>query len=249
MLALAAVAAAIAMNQRRSGTESPTRADAAIQIEPEIAAGPTVELDQAVVTDRADEGSRSNPIRNPPVAGISLIPEAGSSSGKVAELSTATIDATKTRRQADPAMGKVDSFRVGDSPSPHPHPEVGRPFPLSDSVLAGCKLRNYCVGEAIPVLSEFADEERNPEWAAQIEAEIGNYVAQRASEGYALRVTECRTTLCAAEVVSQRSEVFYLHREPESLHKRISLDIIIGFPEILPTYQENVVTLLIFQRR
>lgn len=144
------------------------------------------------------------------------------------------------------AMTKDELLAEGGA-TPLLYPEVGRPFPLSDSVRARCKSR-WCVELALPRLLKFASERRDPVWAPLLEADIGDYIASRKSEGYSLRAVECRTSLCIAEVFSPDANVFYMRRIPEAVGEPTYLEFVDGFPETLPNYSEGTVTLLVFER-
>lgn len=80
-----------------------------------------------------------------------------------------------------------------------PNSVVGRPFPVSASVAAGCKV--YTCPEMDEVLARFAQEPRDSAWAAQMEAKLQDYVESQPGQ-YQIRAIECRTTLCFIEVAS-----------------------------------------------
>jgi hypothetical protein len=75
---------------------------------------------------------------------------------------------------------------------------VGRPFPVSNSVAAGCKA-DGCP-ELDQALAKFADEPRDPVWASKIEEKLREFIAT--DPQYTVRNLECRSTLCFAEVTS-----------------------------------------------
>lgn len=80
---------------------------------------------------------------------------------------------------------------------------IGRVFPVSDSVEAGCRLLGGSCDEKLDgLLSHFAQEARDPAWASQVEATLRNYIAKAEPDKYSIRAIECRTTVCLVELAS-----------------------------------------------
>jgi hypothetical protein len=80
-----------------------------------------------------------------------------------------------------------------------PESVIGRPFPVSKSVDEGCT-ESYC-SEWRGLLGKFAQEPRDPRWAAQTEADL-RALALAEPEKYTVRSVECRSSLCVIEVAS-----------------------------------------------
>ena len=96
---------------------------------------------------------------------------------------------------------------------------VGRPFPLSQAIKVQC---DQAIAEDVPAvevrsyasycrdtfawLSRFAQEPRDPVWAAETEANIGTIVREailgEVPHEYLIRIVECRRSLCAGEIAS-----------------------------------------------
>jgi hypothetical protein len=83
-----------------------------------------------------------------------------------------------------------------------------------------------------------------------MEAEIGRFLGQSEIDGFSLRVVECRTSLCIAEVFSASPNVWLFGAElPNTILLGLSNLFLDGFPEVTETYGEGMVTLVIFQKR
>lgn len=131
------------------------------------------------------------------------------------------------------------------------HPEIGRPFPLSDSLSVACKHRRWCTNLAVPLLAEFAKEPRDQKWASQNEAALGAYVQARGPSEFKLRVVECRTTLCVMEVASPAGRSFRDGRklyEVDGLQGIDEYEYMDSVVEDVPVYNVRV-TLWIYRRR
>jgi len=76
---------------------------------------------------------------------------------------------------------------------------VGRPFPLSPSMKAKCRVDDGCAPE-LRLLKQFSQQPRDPVWAPKMEAGLRDLVMSQ--PGYSIRAIECRTSLCVAEVAS-----------------------------------------------
>jgi hypothetical protein len=77
---------------------------------------------------------------------------------------------------------------------------VGRPFPLSPSMEAECRVDEEGCALALRLLKQFSQQPRDPAWASKMEAGLRELVMSR--PGYSIRAIECRVSLCAAEVAS-----------------------------------------------
>jgi hypothetical protein len=95
--------------------------------------------------------------------------------------------------------GKVPNTASVGAGATDPTSVIGRPFPVSASVAAGCKV--YTCPETDEALARFAREPQDPAWSAQMEAKLQNYVESQPGQ-YKIRAIECRTTLCFIEVAS-----------------------------------------------
>lgn len=82
---------------------------------------------------------------------------------------------------------------------------IGRPFPLSDSMIANCKRyaandsRN-CLG-TMELLSRMANEPRSEPWATSMEEKLRAFVTVEPDK-FMIRALECRTTICFIETAS-----------------------------------------------
>lgn len=76
---------------------------------------------------------------------------------------------------------------------------VGRPFPLSPSMEAECRVDDGCA-PVLRLLRQFSQQPRDPIWATRMEAGLRDLVMSL--PGYSIRAIECRASLCAAEVAS-----------------------------------------------
>lgn len=76
---------------------------------------------------------------------------------------------------------------------------VGRPFPLSPSMEAECRVNDGCA-PALRLLRQLSQQPRDPVWASKMEARLRDLVMSQ--PGYSIRAIECRVSLCAAEVAS-----------------------------------------------
>ena len=89
---------------------------------------------------------------------------------------------------------------AGETVAMGPAAVIGRRFPVSASVTAGCKSDGGCP-ELDEELAKFAQEPRDLAWAADIEARMRQRVMANSSE-FTIRSLECRTSLCAIEAAS-----------------------------------------------
>lgn len=112
---------------------------------------------------------------------------------------------------------------------------VGRPFPISKSVANSadsCKRdlaisRNAPCGELFRLLSVFAEEPRDPDWADDIETRLYELVMKDADR-FVVRAIECRTSLCVAEVASIYGAFHFIRKiyldedhKDENLRKKV----------------------------
>jgi len=89
---------------------------------------------------------------------------------------------------------------AGETGAMDPAAVVGRHFPVSASVIAGCKSRGGCPN-LDEQLDKFAQEPRDLAWAADVESKLRALVMASSGQ-FAIRSVECRTSLCAIEVAS-----------------------------------------------
>lgn len=79
---------------------------------------------------------------------------------------------------------------------------IGRRFPMSASVEAGCRRLGGLCDEDLQLLSKMAQEPRDAEWAKEMESNLRDHFVTAEPGEFSIRAIECRTTLCAAEVES-----------------------------------------------
>ena len=80
---------------------------------------------------------------------------------------------------------------------------VGRPFPVSPTVEKMCRHFKLTCDETLEgLLSQFAQEPRDPPWSAKAEAALRDYVLLNEPGKFSIHTIECRTTLCIVEVES-----------------------------------------------
>jgi hypothetical protein len=101
------------------------------------------------------------------------------------------------------AVGASESTAVLSGDSGGGHEEIGRAFPVSQSVYDSCARTPLpsCTG-GFKALAALAQEPRDPVWAPRLEAKIAEWLMSddRHPE---IRAIECRTTLCAYEVATR----------------------------------------------
>ncbi len=128
---------------------------------------------------------------------------------------------------------------------------VGRPFPLSKSVLRTCE--EPSADSQCPllkeVLSSFTSEPRDLRWARAMEELLESLVASAASEQFSARAIECRSSLCAIEVVGPTLFAVKRATDDADLYRQLFPGIgDFGF-EDNPNGEKVVVTVLTFRRR
>jgi len=90
-----------------------------------------------------------------------------------------------------------------DAEASDPADVIGHPFPVSASVEASCRgLGSSCDEHLEGILSQFAQEPRDPAWAKEMEAKLRDQVMTAEPDKFSIRAIECRTTLCVVEVAS-----------------------------------------------
>lgn len=79
---------------------------------------------------------------------------------------------------------------------------VGRDFPMSPSVRTYCAVDVDCLINLLPLLDEFAQQDRAEPWARLTEEMIRDVIVHREPTHFSIRTIECRTSLCVVEVDS-----------------------------------------------
>jgi hypothetical protein len=108
-------------------------------------------------------------------------------------------------------------------------------FQVSASVEANCRVgiaRGYgtACNRIRHDLSMMAQESRDPAWASDLEAKLQNYFERQNLEGFSVRNIECRTSLCAIEVVATKDQpIVFVFASPNPLSDQL----------IPPTYFAN----------
>ena len=101
------------------------------------------------------------------------------------------------------ALGLTLLSAVDETPVVGDTSLIGRPFPLSPSVARECADPSL---EPCPlvhrILSLFAQEPRDDVWADKMETKLRDYIQQYPA--FSIRALECRTSICMAEVVSDK---------------------------------------------
>ena len=81
-----------------------------------------------------------------------------------------------------------------------PNAVVGRPFPISESVVSSCLDDGVSCNHVKALIDQFVEQPRDLFWAPEMEAGLREVFSQ--SSDITIRAIECRTSLCAAEVAS-----------------------------------------------
>ena len=95
-----------------------------------------------------------------------------------------------------------------NSDSIDPDSVIGRPFAVSASVERLCRQTSRAIhvtdncDEVHALLSQTAQDPRDPAWATDMEATLRYHVMTDEPPGFSIRSLECRTSHCVAEVVS-----------------------------------------------
>jgi len=92
------------------------------------------------------------------------------------------------------------STAASKNPASDPTAVIGRPFKISPSVEAGCKV--ITCPEMDRDLAKFAQQARDPAWASEMEARLEDYIETSEPNKYQIRNVECRTSMCYVEVAS-----------------------------------------------
>lgn len=105
--------------------------------------------------------------------------------------------------QSVPAVSEPSALELLDAKS-----AVGRPFPLSASVMNTCvsmvREKSDCP-LMIDFLQEFAREPRDIAWARDSEERLERAITQYDHRQFSVRTIECRTTRCMVEVVADEA--------------------------------------------
>jgi hypothetical protein len=130
---------------------------------------------------------------------------------------------------------------------------IGRPFPVSASVVAKCrswstKGGNEICDEVHRTLSEMAQEPRDPAWATDMEAKLRNLVLAQEPGDLSIRSIECRQSLCAVEVTSLIGPYCELHYD-DLVKINMSNGLCIHGRETGPSGARVIVSLESFSRR
>src|SRR5579871_4348760 len=107
-----------------------------------------------------------------------------------------TIDSVAQAER--PAGDSSSATESTPQDSPDAQSVQGRAFPVSRSVKASCRVGCEDLNE---VLSQFAQQPRDPVWARSAETKLRNLVLKENGK-YTIRAIECRTSLCVIEVAS-----------------------------------------------
>jgi hypothetical protein len=129
------------------------------------------------------------------------------SMGNGYDRSTKSLSANSNR--PDSTTNRAVLAQVTNENKPRPPPAmhadidasvVGTPFPISASVVAGC--RDHECDKVREQLAKMADEPRDSAWATEMEIEIQNNIISKGQDRYMIRDIECRTSICAVETAS-----------------------------------------------
>lgn len=126
---------------------------------------------------------------------------------------------------------------------------IGRPFPVSNSVEAGCRrFSGSCDEELEGLLSKFAQEQRDLAWATDMEAKLRDHIMTAEPNKFSIRAIECRATRCVVEVASLYGPLLgapYSFVESNNLYNGLS---VLGY-EANEHRARITVTLQTFERR
>ena len=166
-------------------------------------------------------------------------------------------------RENQPPRDRVQEPSVDDDPfslklrsldDATPRSVIGRPFPVSATVLSS---RERCLKSdphpencnvVFRDLEQFSKESRSVPWATDMEFRLRSHVEKVGDLRYAVRSLECRTSLCALEVTFTHDVFFGL-----SYDESMSLGLKNGWVEFgfepAPGGQRIVVMLRTYRRR
>jgi hypothetical protein len=125
---------------------------------------------------------------------------------------------------------------------------IGRRFPVSPSIAEKCGKRDEVCEEVYGILEEFAEQPRNPPWAAKIESVLRERVLTEEPGKYVIRSIECRVSACAVEVESRFGLLFGGGYEFESKNGLLSGPELFAY-ETSKDGERVTVTLMPYRRR
>jgi len=211
------------------------------------------QLSSVTETNEANEVASSTTVKTPAVAQNGQPGSSGESqkpwnmTPETSKDSSVTSSAMEDLREFNEESGHLDSH---SNEHDKPNDVIGRPFPLSQSVIQTCTHppgRSHCPHLA-EFLADFAAEPREHEWAQTSESQLRKFIMSSNSGELTIRTIECRTTRCVIEVAS-RNEFFLGEIEKDAeLAARLSRGIgDFGF-EHGPNGERTIVTVLTFKR-
>lgn len=117
-----------------------------------------------------------------------------------AQVATGTSIQPKAHPQVDGGHHQADVATSRTQEADYSVP-IGRPFPLSASMQAACKVEFDGCKRLYDDLSTLAQEPRDPHWSDAMETKLRNYVEAESGD-FTIRSLECRSSVCAIEVAS-----------------------------------------------
>jgi len=189
----------------------------------------------------AEDAKATSQPRSPVRSDANLTPAPG---GNVMPVMAAA--STSSRKPLQRQSGEPRSDSPAQAESVDPSTVVGRPFPVSASVEAGCKDDLFCQ-QFHELLRTFSEEPRDASWATEMESKLRDYVT--VEDGQAtIRGLECRTSLCLLEVTSPRGVFSGISRDSPLSWQLFNENKIWGY-ETDPTSARITVTVEPFTRR
>lgn len=154
------------------------------------------------------------------------------------------------RAKRDDSNGLPHEGDIADPFVDDPNSVIGRPFPVSESVISQCR-PDEGVGppsckKILELLARMAEEPRDLRWARETEASLHEWLSQFPDT--TIRAIECRTSLCAIET----SSINGVQRGPPYEHplsERLLTWIALWARETDASSARVTVTLQVLQRR
>ena len=170
------------------------------------------------------------------------------------EGSAASMGPTNEPARATAEDGNKTALNSGSTPSEYELVDaataVGRPFPLSPSVIQQCVPSESSCKSTTEFLSKMEAEPRDLAWARETEKRLEAAIERREPGKYNVRAIECRTMRCAIEVAAVNDQYLVDFFDDDLyLSKNVRAGIGTWGHEANPNGGEIVVSVMTFERR